>query len=124
MKRKVKAFTILLTILAIISLFVHFSYASTITDLGGLEAYKGSVSNPVQFTNKVGKVLGIIQNIGIVLSVIVLIGIGLRYMRGSVEEKAEYKKTLLPYFLGAVLIFSMSTIPQLIFSFMEQVKIN
>ena len=111
MKRKVKAFTILLTIL-------------TITDLGGLEAYKGSVSNPVQFTNKVGKVLGIIQNIGIVLSVIVLIGIGLRYMMGSVEEKAEYKKTLLPYFLGAVLIFSMSTIPQLIFSFMEQVKIN
>ena len=50
------------------------------------------------------KILEIAKTIGIVCSVIGLMIIGFRYMMGSIEEKAEYKKTLPYYLLGMVLI--------------------
>lgn len=40
-------------------------------------------------------------------------------MMGSAEEKAEYKKTLMPYFIGAVLIFAASAFAQAIYSFVS-----
>ena len=64
-----------------------------------------------------GKLLGVVQAIGVVLSVVVLAAIGVKYMMGSVEEKAEYKKTLMPYVVGAGLIFTASFFAQAIFEF-------
>ena len=37
----------------------------------------------------------------------------------SVEEKATYKQTLLPYLIGAILLFTGSLIPQLIYDIMQ-----
>ena len=31
-------------------------------------------------------------------------------MLGSVEEKAEYKKSLMPYIIGCIFVFAASTI--------------
>lgn len=67
------------------------------------------------------KLITILTTIGIVVSVIVLIVLGIKYMMGSAEEKAEYKKTLMPYVIGAGLIFAASTIAQIIYSFMQGV---
>lgn len=61
-------------------------------------------------------VVSVITTIGSVVSVIVLVVLGVKYMMGSAEEKAEYKKTLLPYFIGAILVFAASTIASIIFS--------
>ena len=36
-------------------------------------------------------------------------------MMGSAEEKAEYKKTLLPYVIGAVLVFAAAAIASMIY---------
>lgn len=52
------------------------------------------------------QILGIIQVIGTVIAVGVLMVLGIKYMMGSAEEKAEYKKTMLPYIIGAVLLFA------------------
>ena len=41
--------------------------------------------------------------------------IGIKYMLGSVEEKAKHKQTLMPYLIGAVLVFSETTIPQILY---------
>ena len=68
--------------------------------------------------DKAGKnIVSILQAVGVVLSVVMLIVIGIKYMMGSAEEKAEYKKTLLPYIIGAVFIFAASTIASVIFNF-------
>ncbi|MCL2383129.1 MAG: pilin [Oscillospiraceae bacterium] len=64
-----------------------------------------------------GGIIGILQVVGIVLSVIVLIILGIKYMMGSAEEKAEYKKTLVPYIIGAVLIFAAAALAQIVFEF-------
>ena len=40
-------------------------------------------------------------------------------MMGSAEEKAEYKKTLVPYVIGAGLVFAASTIAGVIYTFSQ-----
>lgn len=64
-----------------------------------------------------GKVMGLIRNIGIVAAVILLMVIGLKYLTGSVEEKADYKKSLIPYVVGVVVLFGASAIAQFIIGF-------
>ena len=41
--------------------------------------------------------------------------IGVRYIMGSVQEKAEYKQTMWPYVIGAVLIFAGTTLVDIIY---------
>ena len=76
------------------------------------------VSGVTDLGNSVVKVL---STVGIVVSVIVLIVLGVKYMLGSAEEKAEYKKTLLPYIIGAGLVFAASSIATIIYNFMQNV---
>lgn len=66
------------------------------------------------------KVIGVLQAIGIVASVVILTILGLKYMMGSAEEKAEYKKTLLPYFIGAFFVFGAGAICTVIFNMAGQ----
>ena len=58
----------------------------------------------------------IIRNVGIVAAVIILMILGVKYMIGSAEEKAEYKKTFMPLIIGIVLVVSATTIASFIFS--------
>ncbi len=68
--------------------------------------------------DKAGKnIVSILQAVGVVLSVVMLIVIGIKYMMGSAEEKAEYKKTLMPYVIGAALIFAASVFAQVAYDF-------
>lgn len=63
-----------------------------------------------------GEIVGLIQVVGTIVSVGMLIVLGIKYMMGSAEERAEYKKTFLPYFIGAVLIFAASSLTQIIYN--------
>lgn len=60
---------------------------------------------------KANVIIGTIRNIGIVVSVLMLVILGIKFMLGSIEEKAEYKKTMIPYVIGA---FMITAIPQLV----------
>lgn len=62
------------------------------------------------FLTKVGVVLGWIKYIGIMVAVIVLAIIGVKYMFSSVEGKAEYKKTMLPYVVGCFMLMAVSAV--------------
>jgi trbC/VIRB2 family len=81
----------------------------------------GNGANSEELKQKTGNVLGIVQVIGSVVSVIILMAIGIKYMLGSVEEKAEYKKTLMPYLIGAALVFSGTTIPQILYQISKNI---
>ena len=87
------------------------TYAFSVTDMTGT---KISNSNLMDTGNGIITVLTVI---GTVISVIVLIILGLKYMFGSIEERAEYKKTMMPYIIGAVLVFAASAIAGMIYSF-------
>lgn len=86
------------------------------TGLGDLNAYSGgNAGNSAKLEEMTEQILGIIQIIGTIVSVAMLIVIGIKYMTGSIEEKAEYKETLKPYLIGAFLLFSGSSVPQIIY---------
>ncbi|MBR3254881.1 MAG: TrbC/VirB2 family protein [Clostridia bacterium] len=61
-------------------------------------------------------VLQILAIIGSGLSIIFLIILGIKYMLGSIEEKAQYKKTMFPYVIGAILVFGASSIAGVFFT--------
>ena len=69
-----------------------------------------------------GKILGIIQVIGMGISVIMIIVIGMKYMIASVEEKAKLKETLIPYLIGAILLFGGSNILSIVVRFSKEMK--
>ena len=69
-----------------------------------------SVSGATQLEKIGNRIIGVVQIIGSVSSVVALIVIGIKYVTGSVEEKAEYKKTLKPYLIGAILLFGITNI--------------
>lgn len=80
--------------------------------------YQGNSSFQTNSIDKLGnQVIRIVSTVGTIFSVIVLVVLGIKYMMGSAEEKAEYKKTLLPYIIGAALVFAASGIATIIFNF-------
>ena len=53
---------------------------------------------------------------GTFVSVIALVIMGIKYMIGSAEEKSEYKKTMLPYLIGAFFLFAASALAQILYN--------
>ena len=43
-------------------------------------------------------------------------------MIGSAQEKAEYKKTMIPYVIGAILVFGASTVATIVMNVAEGLK--
>lgn len=69
--------------------------------------------------NKGGQVLKILRNIAAIAAVVTISIIGVRYMVGSVEQRAEYKQTMMPVVVGCILVGGLAgilTIIQSIFS--------
>lgn len=77
---------------------------------------KEDTSDSTQYKSMVKNIVGYINVIGVVISVIILMVLGIKYMLGTVEEKAEYKKTMMGYVIGALMIFSTTTIANILYS--------
>ena len=119
MKKKniLKIFSILLIILLFISTISFADYQPN--------TFKSKIDTNATGTDNVksvgGKVVGLIQVVGTIASVGMLIVLGIKYIMGSAEERAEYKKTLFPYFIGAVLIFGAANLTQVIYSWASNI---
>ncbi len=115
-KKFVKVLSVLLMIIMLCSIAVNV-FALTPSDIKGADTVTGSTE-----ISNVGKsIVGILRTVGIVLSVIILIVLGIKYMMGSAEEKADYKKSMIPYIVGAALIFAASAFAQVIFQFFNNI---
>ena len=72
---------------------------------------------------KTNKIISTLSIIGMIISVVMLMVLGIKYMMGSLSEKAEYKKSMIPMIIGAVLIFTSSTIVLIIYNISIKIKI-
>ena len=61
-------------------------------------------------------ILGVIQVVGTIAAVGILMVVGIKYMMGSAEQKAEYKKVMIPYIIGAVILFAASNLASIIYN--------
>ena len=63
--------------------------------------------------------MGWIRNIAAVIAVIIIAILGIKFMIGSTEERAEYKKSFLPLIIGIIVVLSATTIAGWIWSVAE-----
>ena len=77
-----------------------------------ISSHAGSDGNLINIGNII---VGIVKTIGTTISILILTIIGIKYIMGSVEEKAQYKQTIWPYIIGAILIFAGSQLTQMIY---------
>lgn len=110
--KTMKILTTIATILLVISMGASIVYGFTPEEL---QAADSTATDSVRDLG--GKVMGVIQVAGVVIAVIVIMILGIKYMMGSAEEKADYKKTMIPYLVGAILIFAGSTIANVVYEF-------
>jgi len=114
--KKAKILVTLLSFMMVLSISVA-AFAQTIT-IGNVEITPNTTSPGTNTAANLGnQVIGIIQVVGIIISVAVLMILGIKYMMGSAEEKAEYKKTFIPYIVGAIILFAAAAFAQVIYNF-------
>lgn len=72
------------------------------------------------------KLAGVIVNAitvtGIVVAVVTTMILGIKYMIGSVEERAEYKKTMMPIMVGMIMLFCTTTIVSIIWNIVSNIE--
>ena len=115
MKKSIKIVSVVLMILAM-ALVSTSVFATSIERPSDV---KFDTSNTENVANIGSSILGIIRVVGTIVAVGMIIILGIKYMMGSAEERAEYKKTLFPYFIGAVLIFAASNLADMIYSWAQ-----
>ena len=117
-KKTMKILAFVVTLFMVIAMMSSVVNAASGVNLTPNQITANIDSNSqTQITSVGGKIVGIIQVIGIVIAVVVIMVVGIKYMMGSAEEKAEYKKTMMPYIIGAVLIFAGSTLANVVYQF-------
>lgn len=102
MKKIIKILPILMTVIMVLTIVTPV-FADTI---GGIDINPSTDEVGSKVGNVGNSILGIIKVVGTLIAVGVLMVLGIKYMMGSAEEKAEYKKTMIPYLIGAVLLFA------------------
>ena len=115
MKKIYKVITSLVTMLIIIMIATNIFGADLI--ISGIDSRKDLGSATSGMLNMGNAIFTIISMIGSVISVVMLVVIGIKYMMGSTSERAEYKKTLMPYLIGAILLFGATSIAKIIYDF-------
>lgn len=108
--------TIVIILILVITLISTTVFASDLTN--GVTISTGKVKE----AEKIGNIIfGIARAVGIICSVAALMLIGIKYMLGSVEEKAEYKKTMGVYITGAILVFGVTVFAKELYTIVNNI---
>ncbi len=119
-KKSIRIISTVLTIVIVLMTLTSTAFA--------LNSPSGVLTNVTLNHDAENKITGvgnqiatIIRTVGMIIAVIILMVLGIKYMMGSSEEKASYKKTMIPYIVGAVLLFAASGLAGMIFDFAQGV---
>ena len=142
-KNITKIITIILLITIILTSFTTISQAGStstqLTDGGGSGGSSGASAgtiNPEDFKpgdltdsdtavafRSAGVIVNAIINVGLVISIVMFMVLGMKYIMGSIEDREVYKKTLMPMVIGTLMIFISGKIVSIIWNIMSQVNV-
>ena len=105
--KKISAFLIIFLILFVL---IPFYVNATINPEEWKPSDLTSSQDVKEITDRAGVIVGALRVGGIIVCVIALMVIGIKYMTGSVEERADHKKAMVPYLLGVFFVFALSQI--------------
>ena len=121
MKKLSKILSIILFAAIIMTMFTTIVRADE-DSTGTVDSlFSGGSADTTSITGVGANIVSIITTIGIIVAVVVLLVLGIKYMMGSASEKAEYKKTMIPYLIGALLIFGASAIAKAVIAVSESI---
>lgn len=113
-----KIMFIIIAIIAILLLLISTTQASGYSN-NVFDWKFDSPTLPTLLAQGIGIVISVLRNIAIIITVLTLTILGVKYMMGSVEEKAEYKKDYVNIIIGVVLITGIFSILSALFSIAE-----
>lgn len=125
MKKSIKL-TIFILIILLATTVCSSCYAEDLLGTGKLDTNQFELSeipsNNV-ITNKAKTLVSVIRVAGVAVAIVGIMAIGIKYLLGSVEERADYKKTLIPYLIGCIMIFAITEIVSIIYNLVSQVEV-
>ncbi len=105
-KKMVKVLTSLFTALMMITMVAMPVMAEGVS----VPTINGNVPGADKVNNLGGTILGIAATIGMVVAVLMLVWLGIKYLSAAPNEKADIKKGMTIYVVGALLLFAASGI--------------
>ena len=109
---------ILIFLILIMMLEINTFAAFTPGDING----DVTISNEDTLTDFTNKILGFIDMAGTVLAIVIITIIGIQYMKGSFEQKAQYKEKLMPYAVGCVILVAAPKLVRIIYKIASNIS--
>lgn len=75
--------------------------------------------DPLDLKDMSDTLYNILLVVGIVAAIIVGLVLGIKFILGSIEEKAEIKTMIIPYIIGCVVVFGAFTIWQIVVNLLQ-----
>ena len=114
-----KVFKILTAVLAILLVVGFVFTTANAAEIKPADIKPDFTADDGGLLAKAGQIMGFIRNITVVGGVLILMVLGFKYMTGSLEEKADYKKSLIPLIVGVLVVMSATTIMTFIINFFK-----
>lgn len=121
MNKTIKIISVLLVTLILVTTLsntVLASYTGIINSIDS-EANNGEAKELGKIKETAAKIVKALRNISAIVAVIVITVLGIKYMIGSTEERAGYKKSFIPLIVGIVVVVAAASIASAIFSIAE-----
>ena len=119
-KKTIKIVSIVLVALIVMLSISSSVFALNANQLTGDGANLGSSETTVQ--NVANNIIGAMRLVGTAAAVIILMVLGFKYLMGSAEDKADYKKSMIPYIVGAVCIFLAPWIASAVLEMVQKIN--
>lgn len=123
-----KVLLIVLLTFCIFSIIPSNIYATSISEIfSGADDFisKGqSGSNQIPIKDVSNIIYNILLIIGVVVAIIVGLIIGIKFMTGSVEDKAKVKETFIAYIAGCIVVFGAFTIWKVVVTVIQSTPVT
>lgn len=106
MKKSIKILSILMIAIMVVMVATPVFASNQITPI--------APTNTGNILQLAGKILGFLQWIALIGGTIIIAILGIKYMMGSLEEKAQYQKSFIPLVVGVIVVMGAVTIANLI----------
>lgn len=114
MNKRIKILTTLMIIVFFLAILSNITLAKV--NINNIKDNDTTVSGGSEIKKIGSYAYTAVTNVGIVAAVVVVAILGVKYMLGSADERAEYKKSMMPYLIGALLVFGASGIAKAVVS--------
>ena len=105
MKKTIKILNVIMITVLLLTVIANIALALSPASISGDDDV--SSDKIISIGNKI---VTFIRIVGTIISVGILVVLGIKYMMASPEGKADYKSNMLPYVVGAGLVFAATWI--------------